>query len=87
MASAKLEKLNEQRKAINARILREQNKLKGTERRNDTRRKILAGAVVLELATQDNDYSKRLMQDLERFLTKYADRVLFNLPPLRAASA
>ena len=46
----------------------------------DIRRKILAGAAVLEEAEQRPEYEAALLYLLDRFLTRPADRALFNLP-------
>lgn len=78
---SKLNRLMERRDAVNARIRQEQNKQRAGERKSDTRRKILAGAVVLEWAKRDNEFSSRLMAELKRFLGRDADRALFGLPP------
>ena len=78
--TAKLKQLIEKRNAVNARIKREQNKLKASERKSDTRRKILAGAAVLHWAARDNDFSAKLMTELKAFLVRDADRALFGLP-------
>jgi hypothetical protein len=80
MADTKLNRLIEKREAVNARIKQEQNKLKASERKSDTRRKILAGAAVLEKASRDNDFSTMLMAELKRFLVRDDDRALFGLP-------
>jgi len=85
MASSKLQRLIEKRDAVNARITQEQNKLRSNERRSDTRRKVLAGATVLEWAKRDSEFSSRLMVELKRFLVRDADRALFDLPPLPPA--
>ncbi len=82
MQPEKLKQLVEKRNAVNARIRREQNKLKAGERRNDTRRKILAGAAVLEWAARDTEFSMRLMDELQRFLVRDADRVIFGFAPV-----
>jgi len=79
---SKLKRLVEQREAVNARIKQEQNKLRATERRSDTRRKVLAGAAVLEWAKRDNEFSSRLLAELKAFLVRDADRELFGLPPV-----
>jgi hypothetical protein len=79
---SKLKRLIEQREAVNARIRQEQNKLNASERRADTRRKVLAGAAVLELAKRDSEFSSRLMTELRHFLVRDSDRELFGLPPL-----
>ena len=79
---SKLNRLVEQREAVNARIRQEQNKQRASERKSDTRRKVLAGATVLEWAKRDNEFSSRLMAELKRFLVRDADRELFGLPPV-----
>jgi hypothetical protein len=87
MANSKLQRLIEKRDAVNARIKQQQNKLRADERRTDTRRKVLAGATVLEWAKRDSEFSSRLMAELKRFLLRDADRALFDLPPLARAEA
>jgi hypothetical protein len=79
---SELKRLIEQRNAFNARIRKVQGKLRASESKNDTRRKVLAGAAVLEWAKRDNEFSSRLMAELRRFLVRDADRELFGLPPL-----
>jgi hypothetical protein len=83
MANSKLNRLIDKREAVNARIKLEQNKLRSDERKNDTRRKILAGATVLEWAKRDSEFSSRLMAELKRFLVRDADRAAFGLPPIQ----
>lgn len=82
MADSKLNKLIEKRTAVNARIKQEQNKLRAENRKSDTRRKILAGATVLEWAKRDGEFSSRLIAELRAFLEREADRALFGLTPL-----
>ncbi len=77
---SKLNRLIEQREAVNARIKQEQNKLNASKRREDTRRKVLAGAAVLEWAKRDSEFSGKLMQELKAFLVRDGDRELFGLP-------
>jgi hypothetical protein len=82
MANNKLTELIEKRNAVNARIKREQTKLQATERKADTRRKVLAGATVLEWAARDTAFAARLKEELKRFLVRDADRVLFGFEPV-----
>jgi hypothetical protein len=77
---SKLNRLIEQRNAFNARIRQEQNKQRTGERKHDTRRKVLAGAAVLEWAKRDSEFSSRLVAELKRFLVRDDDRALFGLP-------
>jgi uncharacterized protein YhaN len=85
MANNKLKRLIEKREAVNARIKLEQNKLRSDERRIDTRRKVLAGAAVLEWAKRDSAFSARLDAELKAFLVRDADRALFGLPRIEDA--
>lgn len=83
MADNRLKQLIEKRNAVNERIKREQNKLRAGERSSDTRRKVLAGAAVLQWAAKDNDFSAKLMAELKTFLVRDADRALFGLPHVK----
>lgn len=73
----KLEQLKAQKQQIEA---RERAKLRGIERKNDTRRKILAGAMVVEMMQSDEDVKRKIMARLDGFLTRPDDRALFDLP-------
>jgi hypothetical protein len=79
MAESKLKRLMEKRAAVDARIKQEQSKLQASERRRDTRRKILAGAAVLQRAARDSEFSSLLMAELKIFLVRDDDRALFGL--------
>lgn len=57
------------------------------ERKNDTRRKILVGSMSFERAARYPDYQERLLKELDRFLTREDDRVLFKLGPVQATTA
>lgn len=79
MDNDKLKKLIEQRKALDAKIQLEQNKENEKKRKEDTRRKILAGAVVLDEAGRQPKFKEELYNLLGRFLTRADDRALFGL--------
>jgi hypothetical protein len=53
------------------------------ERANDTRRKILAGSVLMSIWDQNPEYKAKSMAMLNRFLTRDKDRALFDLPPIQ----
>ena len=72
----KLQKLIDQRNQLEERIKRQKMKLDSQERQRDTRRKILAGAYLLEKYKDKPDELKSL---LDKFLSRPADRELFNL--------
>ena len=78
----KLKRLLEKRDAIKALIRQEENKQRADERKLDTRRKILAGATVLEWAKEDSEFSARLYAKMNAFLVRDDDRALFSFAPL-----
>lgn len=53
------------------------------ERANDTRRKVLAGAMTLAKADQGPDERARLLRAMDAFLTRDDDRELFGLLPVQ----
>lgn len=55
--------------------------LKGNKSR-DTRRKILAGALILDIMEKDEAAKNRFMVQLDKYLTRDDDRSLFDLKPL-----
>jgi hypothetical protein len=57
------------------------------KRSDDTRRKILAGAMVLEVSGRDEEARLRFMERMGKFLVRPDDRALFGLPPLPSAEA
>jgi hypothetical protein len=87
MGIDRLEKLLEQREAVNARIRREQAKTRTQERKDDTRRKILAGATILDRAEKDAAFKAELHKLIAGFLVRDSDRALFGLAPLPGAAA
>jgi hypothetical protein len=80
MAITRIEELRAKHKALAAKIRREEGKLKGAARTEDTRRKVLVGAALLQAATKDAELGKRIEHELQAFLTKPGDRILFGLP-------
>jgi hypothetical protein len=83
--------LEEQLRVLKARqqrlIARERKLTAQRERREDTRRKILIGAMILEHIEQGRYSREALKAALDRFLTREADRALFELPVGSSASA
>lgn len=73
-----LEKLKEQRDKLNARIQQKEARLKSSERKMDTRKKILIGSYFLDNAIKENklDEIKSLM---DKYLKRNSDRFLFDL--------
>lgn len=80
-SKSSIEKLKEQRDKLNARIQQQEARLKTSERKIDTRKKILIGSYFLDNAIKENklDEIKSLMKD---YLKRDSDRALFDLLPL-----
>jgi len=81
MSTERLEKLRAKREQLAARIRREEGRARSRERKEDTRRKILAGAAVLDEAEQRPEFNAMLVKLLGRFLLRPEDRALFGLVP------
>lgn len=79
MTLSTLDKLKEQRRLIDSRIQAAEARQKVSERKQDTRRKILLGSYYLEEAKKKNQWEtvKDLMNG---YLTRNSDRSLFDLP-------
>lgn len=73
----KLKQLKAQKQQIEARKRAAAAKI---TRQQDTRRKVLAGAMMLEMMERDENTRQRFMQRLDNYLTRPDDRSLFNLP-------
>jgi hypothetical protein len=86
MADEKLNRLRDKQKEIAEQIRREEARLNVKKRAKDTRRKILAGAFVLDRASRDDQYNGWLVKSLDGFLTRPDDRALFGLPALPPAT-
>jgi len=90
---AKVEaKLRAEREIIVRAKRREHAKILNRKRKDDTRRKILVGALWFEQIAQLDDQDKierakrRLMEKMNRFLTRNGDRKLFGLEPIEPVS-
>jgi large subunit ribosomal protein L7/L12 len=53
------------------------------KRSSDTRRKILAGALVIEIMEKDEAVKIKFMNHIDKYLTRDDDRALFELPVLK----
>jgi hypothetical protein len=81
--AAQIEKVEEQKKQLEQRLLTMKNRLKKQERVEDTRKKILVGAYFME---KYKDKMDELAPELDRFLVRELDRKLFGLSPLNGDS-
>ena len=78
--SKKLEKLLEKREQLNAEIQKARARETAQKRKEDTRRKILLGALVIEMMDKGELDDGVIMKRLEGFLTRDIDRKLFDFP-------
>lgn len=78
-AKKKAAQLRAKEELIEARKL--QALIKGN-RSKDTRQKILAGALILDMMEKDTETKNTFMARLDKFLTKDHDRALFGLPAI-----
>ena len=76
----KLDELLKKREQLNAQIAKERNKHTQQQRKEDTRRKILLGALMIEMMKKGELDEKKVLKRLDGFLTKNIDRKLFDLP-------
>lgn len=86
MSMTRLEKLIQKRKQIDAQI-QQANAIERTKRRKeDTRRKIIVGALAIENMElhPDGAFTRELQRVLNEHVTRPKDRELIGLPPIRA---
>lgn len=81
----RIQRLEERKKTIDAQLREAKNRAKKKARAEDTRRKILLGALMLEEMDRDEAFAERVRAKLNRYLTREVDRELFGLPPRLAA--
>lgn len=76
----RLARLEQQRLEIERRIRKEREKVKAQERRDDTRRKVIAGAIALAHMESDENFRAMFSDLLDRFVERPQDRKLLGLP-------
>ena len=75
-AEARLKKLKEQDRA---RKQKERQRVNAQNRKDDTRRKILLGAMYFERMKKDDEAKEQILKALDKYLTTERDRNLFDL--------
>lgn len=80
--TTKLEKLKQQQERIRKQIRLEEKRLARQRRNEDTRRKILAGALIIAYAEDNPEIQALLNRIMSEKLTRDDDRALFGLQPL-----
>ena len=76
--SKRLDDLLKKREQLNAQIQKERNKQSKQKRKDDTRRKILLGSLMIDMMKKGELDEKKIMKRLDGFLTKDIDRKLFD---------
>lgn len=79
-AEEKLKQLKASAQKIEA---RKRDALAKQTRAADTRKKILAGALMLEIIERSPEEKENFTNRLKTYLTRDGDRALFGLPPLQ----
>lgn len=64
---------------LKARIQKKRAQVRGQERKRDTRRKIIAGALALEHMSHNAAFNQTMKQLLHEHVTRQDDRKLFDL--------
>lgn len=77
--TTKLEQVKKKQEQLRLQIQKEQQKESAKKRKEDTRRKILLGAMVLERMDRESEYREQVINKLDSYLTKERDRELFEL--------
>ena len=77
--NTKLEQLKNKQEQLRLQIQKEEQKLKTKNRKYDTRRKILLGAMVLDRMGKNDEYKQEILSILDSYLKNEKDRDLFQL--------
>ncbi len=85
--SKRLEQLLKKREELSAQIQKIRAREATQKRKEDTRRKILLGALVMEMMERGELDRDKIMKRLSGFLTREIDRKLFDFPVLEKGKA
>jgi large subunit ribosomal protein L7/L12 len=78
LSKSTLEKLKIQREKINSRIQLAESRLKTSDRKKETRKKILIGSYYLDKALKENKLDQ-IKNSMDKYLSRNSDRSLFDL--------
>jgi len=84
MRKSRIERLEEQRAQIDAQLQDARAREREKKRKEDTRRKIISGALALEHAERnpDSDFTQIMLRLIQDGVKTDRDRALFDLDPL-----
>ncbi|EGR0536022.1 hypothetical protein E4J49_25120 [Vibrio parahaemolyticus] len=77
-----LQKLKARQEQLNAKIKLIEQKEKEKARKEETRKKILLGAMIMEGMANSSEYEAMIMKNVDKYLKTDRDRKLFGLAPL-----
>ena len=82
MRSSRLDKLKEKRQQLDAQIKDAEARQREQQRKDDARRKIIAGALALEHTEKnpDGEFGRKMLMLLDEYVTRKRDRELMGLP-------
>lgn len=78
--SDKLQRLQEKRDQLNAQIQSVRAREQAKKRKEDTRKKVLVGAMIMDKVERGEWPKDKLHDALDQYLTRDRDRELFGLP-------
>ena len=86
MSTDRIQKLEKKKAQIDAQLKAARARDKAQKRKDDTRRKIIAGALALEHAEKnpDSEFTRTILRLIQHSVTTARDRDLFDLDPLPA---
>jgi hypothetical protein len=78
--NSQIEEIQKKIAQLQEQLKQKQQKKRGTERKQDTKRKILLGALLQSWMEQGVVSEQKIQEGLDSFLSRDSDRVLFDLP-------
>ena len=84
MSNSRIDKLEEKRRKLDAQLQAARARQRAQNRKDDTRRKIIAGALALEHAERnpDSEFTRIMLRLIQNGTKTKKDRALFDLDPL-----
>ena len=80
--NSKIDKIQQQIQALKEQLKKEKSKQNARQRKIDTRKKILLGAMLMHWVDTGQFDSADLLKGLDKFLVRNIDRTLFDLPQI-----
>ena len=84
--NSKIDKIQQQIQALKEQLKKEKSKQNARQRKIDTRKKILLGAMLMHWVDTEQFDEADLLEGLDKFLVRNIDRALFDLPQISSAT-